>query len=100
MALKKKTSFDSWIEILIRWAPMKKHGFTTGVIWTAFSERMKNHTLFFLLNLDLQWRREKSRDVETTGRGRILYFQLQKVCLPYVSCPNNEVKSSLYRIHG
>ncbi|MFS7900075.1 hypothetical protein Hanom_Chr14g01279621 [Helianthus anomalus] len=61
---------------------------------------MENHTLLFLLNLDLQWRREKNGDVETASRGRILYFQQQKVCLPRVSCRYNEVKTSLYRRHG
>ncbi|MFS8005949.1 hypothetical protein Hanom_Chr13g01243451 [Helianthus anomalus] len=58
---------------------------------------MENRILFFLLDLDLPWKREKSRDVETAHRGRIPYFQLQKVCLPHISYPNNEVKTSLYR---
>ncbi|MFS8003873.1 hypothetical protein Hanom_Chr13g01218971 [Helianthus anomalus] len=53
-------------------------------IGTTFSERRENYTLFFLLNLDLQWRREKSGDVEMAGRERISFFQLPKVCLPYV----------------
>ncbi|MFS7905096.1 hypothetical protein Hanom_Chr01g00043711 [Helianthus anomalus] len=42
---------------------------------------------------------EKRRDIETAGEGRIPLFQLQKVCLPNVSCPNNEVTASLYRRH-
>ncbi|MFS8008979.1 hypothetical protein Hanom_Chr14g01279231 [Helianthus anomalus] len=61
---------------------------------------MENHTLLFLLNLDLQWRGEKHGDVETAGREKILYFQQQKVCLPRVSFPYNEVQTSLYRRHG
>ncbi|MFS7905093.1 hypothetical protein Hanom_Chr01g00043681 [Helianthus anomalus] len=65
----------------------------------SFSERMENYTLFFLLNLDFQWRREKRRDIETAGEGRIPLFQLQKVCLRNVPCPNNEVTTSLYRRH-
>ncbi|MFS8025440.1 hypothetical protein Hanom_Chr16g01474951 [Helianthus anomalus] len=53
--------------------------------WTAFSERMENHTLFFLLNLDLQWRREKHGDVEMTCKRRIFYFKQQK-CGGSMSC--------------
>ncbi|MFS8003532.1 hypothetical protein Hanom_Chr13g01215081 [Helianthus anomalus] len=52
------------------------------------------------LILDLQTRREKRGDVETAGRERILYFQLQKVCLPHISCRNEEIETSLYRRHG
>ncbi|KAJ0522716.1 hypothetical protein HanIR_Chr10g0485681 [Helianthus annuus] len=46
---------------------------------TALYMRVKNHTLFFLLNLDLQWRREESGAVEIAGRRRFSCFQLQKV---------------------
>ncbi|KAJ0586922.1 hypothetical protein HanIR_Chr04g0157271 [Helianthus annuus] len=41
--------------------------------------RVKNHILFFLLNLDLQWRREESGAVEIASRRRFSCFQLQKV---------------------
>ncbi|KAJ0579073.1 hypothetical protein HanRHA438_Chr05g0246361 [Helianthus annuus] len=47
--------------------------------WTAFSMRVKNHTLFFLLNLDLQWRRQESGAVEITGRGKNPLFPVTKV---------------------
>ncbi|MFS7941989.1 hypothetical protein Hanom_Chr06g00482811 [Helianthus anomalus] len=78
---------------------MKKHGITVWVIGTAFSERKENHTLLFLLKPYLQWRREKSGYVGMVGRERIPFFQLQKVCLPHVSCPSSEMKTSLYRRH-
>ncbi|KAJ0566762.1 hypothetical protein HanIR_Chr06g0277221 [Helianthus annuus] len=32
-----------------------------------------------------------------TGRGRIPYFQLQKVWRLHILCHNNEVNTSLYR---
>ncbi|KAJ0440535.1 hypothetical protein HanIR_Chr16g0787851 [Helianthus annuus] len=46
---------------------------------------MENHTLLFLLNLDLQWRKEKHGDVEMAGKRRISYFQQQK-CGGSISC--------------
>ncbi|MFS7892624.1 hypothetical protein Hanom_Chr00s000746g01657851 [Helianthus anomalus] len=60
---------------------------------------MENHT-FLLFNLDLPWKREKRGDVEMVGRGRIPYFQLQKVWHLHILCPNNEVNTSLYKRHG
>ncbi|KAJ0874685.1 hypothetical protein HanPSC8_Chr11g0467151 [Helianthus annuus] len=54
----------------------------------------------FSSNPDLQRKREKSGDVETAGREKIPFFQLQKMCLLHISCPNNEVKTSLYRRYG
>ncbi|KAJ0887851.1 hypothetical protein HanRHA438_Chr09g0395571 [Helianthus annuus] len=59
--------------------------------------RVKNHTLFFLLNLDLQWRREESGAVEMTGRGKNPLFPVTKVWRLHMPCPNQEVKTSLYR---
>ncbi|MFS8000337.1 hypothetical protein Hanom_Chr12g01177141 [Helianthus anomalus] len=67
--------------------------------WTALSVRVKNHTFFFLLNLDVQWRRQESGDVEMTGRGRgnNPLFPATKVWWLHILCHNNEVNTSLYR---
>ncbi|MFS7942210.1 hypothetical protein Hanom_Chr06g00485601 [Helianthus anomalus] len=62
--------------------------------------KTENHTMFFLRYPDLQKRRDKSGTVETADKRKNLFFQLQKVCLPHISCANNEVRTSLYRRHG
>ncbi|KAJ0624213.1 hypothetical protein HanIR_Chr01g0040731 [Helianthus annuus] len=80
-------------------APMKKNGPVRVNTSTVMNTDMATPRLLRLI-LDLQiTRRKKNGDVETAGRGKIPYFQLQK-CLPHIAYPNKEVETSLYRRYG
>ncbi|KAJ0907532.1 hypothetical protein HanRHA438_Chr07g0300171 [Helianthus annuus] len=79
--------------------PMKKYEPERVGTSTMMNTNMATPHLLRLI-LDLQTRREKNvGNVETAGRGRNPLFPATKV-LPYISCPNKEVETSLYRRYG